>query len=53
VLEMTTTPEEEPRVTNRVVRMTRRDDVRSFYIPQEISDPTQLPSRDPQCSMYD
>ena len=42
VLEMTTTPEEEPRVTNRVVRMTRRDDVRSFYIPQEISDPTQL-----------
>ena len=46
VLEMTTTPEE-PRVTNRVVCITRRDDVRSFYIPQEISDPTQLPSRDP------
>ena len=32
---------------SNIVCITRRDDVRSFYIPQEISDPTQLPSRDP------
>ena len=27
---------------SNIVCITRRDDVRSFYIPQEISDPTQL-----------